>query len=172
MLNDFYCLDCPRYCLIRIYQGKRISHSPWTMTGTLTRTEPIKFRATHSYSDVSSFWAAAICNELLDNTLIRSSQRIEWPWRDHVMVGRGSPVAWQFKMTLLPALIIVSTGSRVIIGGPMEKSICFLVFVELYLLHCESYYIITLFRKKLHWFFFWYNVGCNCHWQNVLFSKR
>lgn len=91
------------------------------MTGTLTRTEPIKFRATHSYSEVSSLRAAAMYNELLGSMESRLSQEMGCPWRDHVMVGCGSPAAWQSSMTLPPASTTVSTGSRVIIGEPVRK---------------------------------------------------
>lgn len=146
MLNNFYDLSCPKWCLIRISLR---SHSPWTVTGTLTRTEPIKFRATHSYSDVSSFWAAEIYNELLDSTLTRSSQGIECPWRDHVMVGWGSPAAWQFNMILPPALITVSTGSRVMIGEPKgQKHIVFLSFCGVIVTFLSIVYSNVILKKE------------------------
>lgn len=97
------------------------SNSPRTVSKTLTSTEPSRFLATHSYWAVSSFWALLILREPLDKVDKRSRPCRGRPWRDHSMVGVGSPSAWQFSTTVVPASTTVSADSTVMVGAPEDR---------------------------------------------------
>lgn len=99
----------------------KVRSSPRTVRVTRTSTEPNKFRATHSYSAVSSFWALLSRREPLFSVVMRSLPNRGRPWRDHSMTGTGSPSAWQFSTTVEPASTTVSTGSTVMVGEPMDR---------------------------------------------------
>ncbi len=99
--------------------------SPRTVRVTRTSTEPNRFRATHSYSAVSSFWALLNRREPLFSMVMRSLPNSGRPWRVHSITGTGSPSAWQFSITVEPASTTVSTGSTVIVGEPVEEHWCY-----------------------------------------------
>lgn len=98
-----------------------IFYLPRTVKVTLTSTDPSKFLATHSYSAVSSFWALLILREPFDKMINRSLPNRGRPCRDHSITGVGSPSAWHFNTTVVPASTTVSMGSTMMAGAPGRR---------------------------------------------------